>query len=281
MPGTLYIVATPIGNLEDLSLRAARILSEVAAIACEDTRQSSKLLAHLALDKPLIPFHDHNERDRTASLLHRLQQGESLALISDAGTPLISDPGYRLVDAAISAAVPVVPIPGPAAFVAALSASGLPTDAFFFGGFLAPKSGQRRKQLESLAAIEATLIFYEAPHRILETLEDLAALWPTRPVVLARELTKLHEEFLRGAPADLHATLAKRPSIKGEFTVLIGKGEPAADTTLPIAEEIARLEALGIPRMDAIKTVARDRGLPKRAVYQLLEESRNEESRHK
>ncbi|MBI4909412.1 MAG: 16S rRNA (cytidine(1402)-2'-O)-methyltransferase [Acidobacteria bacterium] len=277
MPGTLYIVATPIGNLQDLSQRAAHTLAAVAAIACEDTRQTHKLLAHLGIEKPLLVFHDHNERDRTAALLARLQQGESLALVSDAGTPLISDPGYRIVDAAIEAGISVVPIPGPAAFVTALSASGLPTDAFYFGGFLAAKSGQRRKQLESVGSLEATLIFYEAPHRILESLEDLAALWPTRPIVLARELTKLHEEFLRGTPSELHATLADRPSIKGEFTVLIGKGAlaPQPEETVPVHQEVARLEALGIPRMEAIKTVAKDRGLPKRTVYQLLEDARN------
>lgn len=275
MPGTLYIVATPIGNLEDLSARAARILTAVSAIACEDTRQTHKLLLHIGIEKPLLAFHDHNERERTASLLARLESGDSIALVSDAGTPLISDPGYRIVDAAVQAGVSVVPIPGPAAFVTALSASGLPTDAFYFGGFLNAKSGQRRKQLEAVASLEATLIFYEAPHRILDALEDLAQLWPDRTVVLGRELTKLHEEFLRGRAAELRTILAARAAIKGEFTVLVGKpnrSESAPDR--PIEEEVAAMEALGISRMEAIKTVARDRGLPKRAVYQAMEQVR-------
>ncbi len=275
MPGTLYIVATPIGNLEDLTRRAERILSSVQAIACEDTRQTYKLLLHLGIQKPLLAFHEHNEKERVASLVARLQTGESIALVSDAGTPLISDPGYRIVQAAVDAGVAVVPIPGPAAFVTALSASGLPTDAFYFGGFLNPKSAQRRKQLEAVGMLEATLVFYEAPHRILETLDDLAALWPRRPVVLGRELTKLHEEFLRGPASELKEILAGRPAIKGEFTVLVGKPEAQeAVGERPVVEEVAALEALGISRMEAIKTVARDRGLPKRTVYQLLEESR-------
>jgi 16S rRNA (cytidine1402-2'-O)-methyltransferase len=273
MPGTLYVVATPIGNLEDLSPRAARILAEVALIACEDTRHTRKLLEHFGIGTPLVSYHDHNERDRSIELTARLTTGDSIALVSDAGTPLISDPGYRFVDAALQAGIPVVPIPGPAAAITALSASGLPTDAFYFGGFLAPKEGQRRRQLEQAADLPATLIFYEAPHRILEALAEIEALCPHRPVVLARELTKLHEEFLRGSAAELHKTLAARPTIKGEFTILLGKPiqpETPADAR-PVTEAVAALEKEGLSRMDAIKRVARDRGLPKRDVYKEVE----------
>ncbi|MBL8209545.1 MAG: 16S rRNA (cytidine(1402)-2'-O)-methyltransferase [Bryobacterales bacterium] len=273
MPGTLYVVATPIGNLEDCSPRAVRILSEVALIACEDTRHTRKLLDHFGINTHLVSYHDHNERDRAAELALRLTSGESLALVSDAGTPLISDPGYRLVDAALDAGAAVVPIPGPNAAITALSASGLPTDAFYFGGFLAPKEGQRRRQLEQAAPLAATLIFYEAPHRILETLEEIEAICPHRPVVLARELTKLHEEFLRGSAAALRTTLAARPAIKGEFTILLGKPvEPEAPSdTRPIPEAVGDLEKQGLSRMDAIKRVARERGLPKRDVYNQVE----------
>jgi 16S rRNA (cytidine1402-2'-O)-methyltransferase len=279
MPGILYVVATPIGNLEDLSPRAGRILGEVAAIACEDTRQSRKLLDHLGIRTPLLAFHEHNERDRATELVTRLDQGDSLALISDAGTPLISDPGFRLVQAAVAAGIPVVPIPGPCAATTALSASGLPTDSYFFGGFLAPKKGQRRRQLEQASALDSTLIFYEAPHRIVEALEDIAELCPARPVVLARELTKLHEEFLRGSASQLKATLQARPSIKGEFTLLLGKSdsdatssEEAADTT-PIPQAVAQLETQGMSRMDAIKAIAKQRGLAKRDVYRAVEDA--------
>jgi len=271
MPGTLYVVATPIGNLSDLSARAAQTLSSVAAIACEDTRQTRKLLNHLAIERPLVAFYEHNERERAAELVARLTAGDSLALVSDAGTPLISDPGYRLIDAALEASIRVVPIPGPCAAVTALSASGLPTDAFYFGGFLPPKSSQRRKLLSTLQSLEATLIFYEAPHRIVESLEDVEATLGDRPVVLARELTKVYEEFLRGPASRLRAELQARNSIKGEFTVLIGKSaEPANLDTRPVEEVVAELEAQGMPRMDAIKTVARDRGLPKREIYRLI-----------
>jgi 16S rRNA (cytidine1402-2'-O)-methyltransferase len=271
MAGTLYVVATPIGNLSDLSARAAETLGKVAAIACEDTRQTRKLLNHLSIDRPLVAFHEHNERERSAELVARLTAGESLALVSDAGTPLISDPGYRLIDAALEAGIAVVPIPGPCAAIAALSASGLPTDAFYFGGFLPPKATQRRKLLESLRSLEATLIFYEAPHRIVECVEDIEAALGNRNIVLAREITKMYEEFLRGTAGELSATLKTRDSIKGEFTVLIGKATEAADLdSRPVEEAVAELESQGMPRMEAIKTVARDRGLPKREIYRLI-----------
>ncbi|MEP7355535.1 MAG: 16S rRNA (cytidine(1402)-2'-O)-methyltransferase [Acidobacteriota bacterium] len=280
MPGSLYVVATPIGNLEDITLRAVRVLGEVAVIACEDTRQTGKLLQHFGIRTPTISYHDHNEAERSAELVERMLQGESVALVSDAGTPLISDPGYRLVRAALAAAITVVPLPGASAALGALAASGLATDAFRFCGFLPPKSGQRRKALQEACDKEAsgpdghhgeaTLIFYEAPHRILDALEDIEAVCGIRPVVIARELTKLHEEFLRGTAAEIRAILAARPSIKGEFTLLIGKGEGLAshvDLSIPVLDAVQALEKNGVPRMDAIKQVARERGLSKRDVY--------------
>ncbi|HTM11602.1 MAG TPA: 16S rRNA (cytidine(1402)-2'-O)-methyltransferase [Bryobacteraceae bacterium] len=270
MIGTLYIIATPIGNLEDITLRALRLLREVDWIACEDTRQTRKLLEHFGISKPMMSYYEHNEAARAAELVERLQTGVSVALVSDAGTPLISDPGYRLVQAAITAAIPVVPIPGVSAVVGALSAAGLPTDAFRFCGFLPPKSSQRKKTLEQLKTETATLIFYETPHRILEALEDVAAVMGPRPVVVARELTKLHEEFLRGTAAELRAELASRPSVKGEFTLLIGKTDEVQADGTPLEEAVRAAEEQGMPRMEAIKQVARQRGLSKREVYRLI-----------
>ena len=265
----LYVVSTPIGNLEDITMRAVRILKEVALIACEDTRQTRKLLDHYGIATKAISYHDHNEQPRSAELVERLQAGESIALVSDAGTPLISDPGYRLVTAAIAAGIPVVPIPGASAALGALAAAGLATDAFRFCGFLPPKSGQRRKALEAVRGEDCTLIFYEAPHRILEALGDVEAVYGSRPVVVARELTKLHEEFLRGSAAEVRAALASRPAVKGEITLLIGKGALEAPS-VPIEEAVEALERQGVPRMDAIKQVARERGLSKRDVYKQI-----------
>ncbi len=270
MTGTLYIIATPIGNLEDITLRALRVLREVDWIACEDTRQTRKLLEHFGISKPMMSYYEHNEAARAAELVERLQAGVSVALVSDAGTPLIADPGYRLVQAAIAAAIPVVPIPGVSAAVGALSAAGLPTDAFRFCGFLPPKSSQRRKTLEQWKPETATLIFYETPHRILEALEDVTAVMGPRPVVIARELTKLHEEFLRGTAAELRAELASRPSVKGEFTLLIGKTDEVQTDDTPLEEAVRAAEGQGMPRMEAIKQVARQRGLSKREVYRLI-----------
>jgi 16S rRNA (cytidine1402-2'-O)-methyltransferase len=268
--GILYIVATPIGNLEDITLRAVRVLREVDWIACEDTRQTRKLLDHFGIAKPMVSYHEHNEAGRAAELVEKLANGGSGALVSDAGTPLISDPGYRLVQAAIAATVPVVPIPGVSAVVSALSAAGLPTDAFRFCGFLPPKSSQRRKTLEQWKAESATLIFYETPHRILEALEDVTAVMGPRPVVVARELTKLHEEFLRGTAAEVQKVLASRPSVKGEITLLIGKTDEVQPDDTPLEDAVRAAEQQGLPRMDAIKQVARQRGLSKRDVYRLI-----------
>jgi len=266
MPGTLYVVATPIGNLEDITLRALRVLREADLIACEDTRQSGKLLAHFGIAKPTLSYHEHNEAARARELIAKLQAGASIALVSDAGTPLVSDPGYRLVTAAIEAGISVIPVPGASALLGALAAAGLPTDAFRFGGFLPAKPSQRRKALEEVQAERCTLVYYEAPHRILETLTDIETVLGDRPVVVARELTKLHEEFLRGTATEVRAQLAARPSVKGEITLLIGKGATAAAST-PIDQAVRELEQQGMPRMDAIKQVARERGLSKREVY--------------
>ncbi len=269
--GTLYIVSTPIGNLEDITLRALRILKEVALIACEDTRQTHKLLEHFGISTPVTSYHEHNEASRAAELVEKLRSGSDVALVSDAGTPLISDPGYRIVAAAVAAGVPVVPIPGASAILGALAAAGLPTDSFRFGGFLPPKSTQRRKLLEELREESATLVFYEAPHRVLETLDDIEQVLGPRQIAVARELTKLHEEFLRGTAREVHAQLAARPSIKGEITILIAKAVPGEQVSdQPIEEAVKELEKHGVPRMEAIKQVARARGLGKREVYKLL-----------
>lgn len=270
MSGRLYIVATPIGNLEDITYRAVRVLREADLIACEDTRQTGKLLNHYGIDKPTISYHEHNETERSADLASRLAAGAVVALVSDAGVPLISDPGYRLVKAALAMNVPVEPIPGPSAALAALAASGLPTDAFHFAGFLPPKPGQRVNALKELASERATLIFYEAPHRVLESLEAIEQVLGPRQVVMAREMTKLHEEFVRGTVAEVRAQLAERDAIKGEITLLVGKAtEPMPDDT-PIEEAVATLIRSGAPRMEAIKQVARRRGLSKREVYDQL-----------
>jgi 16S rRNA (cytidine1402-2'-O)-methyltransferase len=270
MPGTLYVVATPIGNLEDMTYRAVRILGEADLIACEDTRQTRKLLDHYGIQKPAISYHEHNELERAAELIERLNAGASIALVSDAGTPLVSDPGYRLVKAAVESGITVYSIPGASAALAALAASGLPTDSFHFGGFLPPKPGQRLNALKALSEEQSTLIFYEAPHRILEALEAVEEALGPRPVVVARELTKLHEEFLRGTPSEIRAQLAGRDSVKGEITLLIGKATaPPADDT-PIVDAVDALLRAGVPRMDAIKQVARRRGMSKREVYDQL-----------
>jgi len=267
MTAALYVVATPIGNLEDITLRALRVLREADLIACEDTRQTGKLLRHFdIIDKALVSYHDHNEAARAQELVAKLLAGASIALVSDAGTPLVSDPGYRLVTAAIDAGIPVVPIPGASAVLGALAAAGLPTDAFRFCGFLPAKTGQRKKALEELRGENCTLVFYEAPHRILEALSDVAEVYGERPVVVARELTKLHEEFLRGTADEVRAQLAARPLVKGEIVLLIGKG-PAVVADTPIDQAVRELEQKGVPRMDAIKQVARERGLSKRDVY--------------
>lgn len=272
MSGTLYIVATPIGNLEDITFRAVKVLREADLIACEDTRQTRKLLDRYGIARPLTSYHEHNELSRSQELLGELQAGKNIALVTDAGTPLISDPGYRLVAGARKLGIPVSPIPGPGAFLAALSASGLPTDSFAFLGFLPSKKGQRRKELEDWKKLPATLVFYEAPHRIAETLQDIAEVLGAREVVLARELTKVHEEFLRGTPAEILEALNKRQPLKGEITLMVGKGQTAELGEQPLETAVQQLIEAGVPRMEALKTVARRRGLSKREVYRQLNE---------
>ncbi|HEX4134669.1 MAG TPA: 16S rRNA (cytidine(1402)-2'-O)-methyltransferase [Bryobacteraceae bacterium] len=270
MPGLLYVVSTPIGNLEDITYRAVRVLKEVDWVASEDTRTTKRLLDHYGIPTHCISYHEHNEANRAEELIARLQGGETGALVSDAGTPLLSDPGYRIVRGAVQAGVRIEALPGPSALLAGLVVSGLPTDQFHFGGFLPHKQGQRTRVLEALRDEPATLVFYEAPHRILESLEDIAATLGEREVVVARELTKMHEEVLRGTPAEIRAALESRESVRGEFVVLIAKaGEPAHDDTPP-EEAVDALVRAGVNRMDAMKTVARQRGLSKRDVYRIV-----------
>jgi len=280
MPGRLYVVATPIGNLEDITYRAVRILKEVDWIACEDTRTTRRLLDHYGISKPTVSYHEHNETGRASELIARVEQGESGALVSDAGTPLLSDPGYRLVHAAAEAGVRVEALPGPSALLAALVVSGLPTDRFLFVGFFPAKQGQRRNLLESLAGEAATLVFYEAPHRITETLEDIAAVLGQRHVVVGRELTKIHEETLRGTADEIRESLIAREAVRGEFVVMIGKADAPATEDVPIEVTIETLIGAGIERMEAIKTVARERGLSKREVYKLISGPRGPKARH-
>jgi 16S rRNA (cytidine1402-2'-O)-methyltransferase len=268
VPGRLYVVATPIGNMEDITYRAVRVLGEADLIACEDTRHTRKLLDHYGIRKPTISYHEHNEVERSAELAERLRQGETIALVSDAGVPLISDPGYRLVRAALDLGIEVQPVPGPSAVLAALSGSGLPTDSFHFGGFLPAKAGARARALESMAGETATLVFYEAPHRILETLEAIELLLGPRPVVVARELTKIHEEFVRGTAGQVRAALSARDALKGEITLMIGKAAAPPPDSTSIEDAVAGLERAGTSRMEAIKQVARQRGISKRVVYE-------------
>lgn len=274
VPGTLYVVASPIGNLEDMTYRAVRVLREVDLIACEDTRHTRHLLDHFGINRTTVSYHEHNETARTSDLIVRLQSGNNIALVSDAGTPLISDPGYRVVAAAVAAGIPVVPVPGASAILAALAASGLPTDSFHYGGFLPSKAGQRRRALTAAVALDCTLVFYEAPHRILETLTDMAELMPRRPVVIAREMTKLHEEYLRGTASEIAELLSSRPAIKGELTIVIGKPVEAEVDSRPARELLNLFLSQGYSRMDAIKEVARARGVSKREIYSELEKGR-------
>ena len=275
MTGAIYLVGTPIGNLEDITLRALRVLREADLIACEDTRQTRKLLEHYQIRKPLVSYHEHNEASRAEELVAKAAAGASIAIVSDAGMPGISDPGYRVVKRAIERGVPVVPVPGPVAAEAALAASGLPSEAFRFCGFLPARAAQRRKLLESLAAETATIVFYEAPHRIIGALEDVMVALGPRPVAVARELTKIHEEFLRGRADEVLEELRRRPAVKGEITLLIGRGEAPAAAGGSMAERVAELmRDQTLDRMAALKQAARERGIPKREAYRLLEQER-------
>jgi 16S rRNA (cytidine1402-2'-O)-methyltransferase len=270
---TLYLVATPIGNLEDITLRALRILrEEVNVIACEDTRQTQKLLTHYEIRKPLISYHGHNEVVRASEIMERMSRGESVALVSDAGTPLISDPGYRVVAEAVAKGYSVVPIPGASALLAAVTASGLSGGEFRFLGFLPAKSAARRRMLEELTRSAVTVVAYESPHRILDSLSNMHEILGDRQIVLARELTKVHEEFLRGTPDEIRRLLLERDSIKGEITIVIAPSTEKNRIGDPLSE-VYRLEhEEGLERMEAIKAVAKRLGLPKRQVYRLAAE---------
>jgi 16S rRNA (cytidine1402-2'-O)-methyltransferase len=271
--GCLYLVATPIGNLEDITLRALRVLKEADLIACEDTRQTQKLLQHYAIHKELVSYHDHNELMRAPELVIQLEEGAQVALVSDAGTPAVSDPGHRLVVLCLRHHIPVVPIPGPSAFVAALAASGMPTEEFLFVGFLPSRAGARRKKLDALKSEPRALVLYEAPHRLAETLSDAADILGSRPAVVAREVTKIHEEFLRGSLVELRDAARQRPP-RGEITLLIGpavEGEVQAIPAVSIRQRVEQLEAeSGLDRKAALKQAARERGLGKREAYKQL-----------
>lgn len=274
--GTLYLVGTPIGNMEDITLRALRILKEVDLIACEDTRHTVQLLDHYGIEKMTVSYHEHNELTRAAELIVHLEQGDNIAMVSDAGMPGVSDPGYRLIALAVRHHIKVVPVPGASAFLSALVASGLATDSFRFSGFLPSKQGARRTLLEAVRHSPRTQIFYEAPHRIVEALQDIVELLgPDRHVVVAREVTKLHEEFLRGRAEDLLATLKKRGEVKGEITLLIGKaGGPELPQPTPknVGQRVRELmKANELDEKAALKQVAKEFGVSKSEVYRELQ----------
>lgn len=280
--GCLYVVATPIGNLEDITLRALRVLKEVDVIACEDTRETPKLLNHYDISKRMVSYHEHNELTRAPELVMELEQGAKVALCSDAGLPGVSDPGYHLISMAIRHGIPVVPIPGPTAFSAALIASGLTSAHFHFIGFLPSRRTQRRKALQALTEQTGTLIFFESPHRIADSLADMLALLGDRPTVVAREVTKMHEEFLRAHLSELVAETKKR-KLKGEITVLVG---PPDDVTRNHAAKkpkknvsvLARVERLQktkkLDQKAALKQIAKELDLTRSETYRRLQEDK-------
>jgi len=283
--GCLYVVSTPIGNLEDISLRALRILKEADLIACEDTRQTMKLLAHFDVHKRLVSYHEHNEITRAPEIIIELEQGAKVALVSDAGTPAISDPGHRLVSLCLRHGIPVVPIPGASALLAALAASGMPIEEFVFVGFLPSRPTERRKSLRALATEPRTLALYEAPHRLLDTLEDALEILGNRPAVVAREVTKIYEEFLRGHLEDLVAAVRKKAP-RGEITLLIGPpdghathmtDENSSQNLVPLARRVDEImKSIGVDRKAALKQAARERGLTRREAYKQLLITRDE-----
>lgn len=274
MTGTLYLVATPIGNLEDITHRAVRLLGEVDLIACEDTRHTKKLLNHYGITTRTISYHEHNEKPRALELIERLKSGLDVAVVSDAGTPGISDPGFRLARIAIDNEVRVVPVPGASALISALVASGLPTDEFFFGGFLPARSGARRARLTELRTLPATLIFYEGPHRIAATLRDAQEILGERQAVVARELTKLHEEIARGSLSELVAHFSSSEGARGEMVLIIDRTamptEGIAEKSVTISAVVAELEATGLDHRTALKKAARELGLSRDEAYRRL-----------
>ena len=275
MAGTLYLIATPIGNLEDITHRAVRLLGEVDLIACEDTRHTKKLLNHYGIHTKTVSYHEHNERERALELIERLKSGADVAVVSDAGTPGISDPGFRLARIAIDNDVHVVPVPGASALISALVASGLPTDEFFFGGFLPARSGARRARLAELRSLPATLIFYEGPHRIAATLKDAKEVLGERQAVVARELTKMHEEIARGSLSELAARFSSAESARGEMVLIIDRtliqGETARDKSVArIGDLVSEFEAQGLDHRAALKKAARELGLSRDEAYRRL-----------
>lgn len=273
--GTLYVVGTPIGNLEDITLRALRVLREVDVIACEDTRHTRTLLKRHGIATPLVSYHEHNERERAPQLVRRLVAGEDIALVTDAGMPGISDPGFHVVTGALAAGVPVTPVPGPSAVTAALSVAGLPTDRFLFMGFLPRTRAARRRAFEEVATVPATLVLFEAPHRIRDTLADLVEVLGPRRVALMRELTKLHEEVLRGRADEIAARLeGVRP--RGEITLVVQGAGPRRHPSARAVEPAAHLRRLlnrGLSRRDAARSLAETYGIPRRVAYRMALEA--------
>ena len=277
MAGTLYLVATPIGNLEDITLRALRVLKEADTIACEDTRHTRVLLDHYGIKTKLTSYHEHNERERAEALSSLLQEGKTIALVSDAGTPAISDPGFRLARLAAERGAQVVPVPGPTALVAALVASGIPTDEFFFGGFLPARSTQRRARLTDVRALNCTLIFYEAPHRIGDSLQDAREILGEREAAVARELTKLHEEIVRGRLSELAEHFLSANAARGEMVLVIDRTvleEAKQESEVDLAARVETLEKEGLDQRAALKRVAREMGLSRSEAYRRLTASR-------
>jgi 16S rRNA (cytidine1402-2'-O)-methyltransferase len=272
--GVLYVVATPVGNLEDITLRALRILKEADLIACEDTRRTAKLLARYGISTPRESYHQFNEASRARRLIQLLREGENIALVTDSGTPLVSDPGYEIVSSCRKEGIQVIPVPGPSAAIAALTGSGLPAESFFFAGFLPSRGSMRRRRLAELAAIPATLVIFEAPHRLLSSLEDMVSIFGVRRACIARELTKVHEEFLNGTLPELLPEIRARPKIQGEITLVIEKGEKQPVSACRpeslrqhLEEEMRRT---GLARNEALKAVAKQRGLSRKQAYNLL-----------
>ncbi len=283
--GTLYLVATPIGNLEDVTRRALRVLSEADVVACEDTRRTRALLEHFGIRARTVSYHEHNEQARAEELARLIEAGSAVALVSDAGTPGINDPGYRLVRACVERGLRVVPVPGPAAFVAAVTASGLPTDEFYFGGFLPARPHARREKLASVKHLRATLVFYETPHRIAHALADAREVLGEREAAVARELTKLHEEVVRGRLSELQRHFSAEGAARGEMVLVIDRdvveGEGAEDTraAASVAERVAALEAEGLDQRAALKRAARDLGLTRDEAYRRLTSERERSKR--
>ncbi|MCM3873494.1 MAG: 16S rRNA (cytidine(1402)-2'-O)-methyltransferase [Pyrinomonadaceae bacterium] len=283
MAGTLYVVSTPIGNLEDLTYRAVRVLSEVDIVACEDTRHSQKLLHHYGIKTKTVSYHEHNERDRAGELLASIKSGLDVAVVSDAGTPGISDPGFRVVRMALEAGLQVVPIPGPTALVSALVASGLPSDEFFFAGFLPARSGARRSRLADLVAIPSTLVFYEAPHRLVASLVDVREILGEREAVVARELTKLHEEIVRGRLSEIVSWFSQAGhEPRGEMVVVIDRkviagSDEETKSSESVASIVASFEAEGLDPRSALKKSARQLGISRDEAYRRLTAERSRE----